>query len=286
MIIKFYDDVNEFLDECGLRLEENETENGLMLGLCLKAKNAKEQGEEFPINLVGVWDEDILISTAIQTPPHNLVISNLTSEEVAKSLSFALKEKGYSLPGVVGQEKEASTFAKQWKNVSGLSPKLLGKQRIYELNQVQMPEHVSGVCREARLDDAETIAQWYEAFSEEVLGQKKPLNLESAKNTINNGNIYVWEDQDTLVSMAVTLNPTPNGIRINSVYTPPEHRGHAFAAANVATICQEQLDQGRRPFLYADNDTPASNAMYKKIGFNHVSNSELYTFEHAHDLIT
>ena len=45
---------------------------------------------------------------------------------------------------------------------------------------------------------------------------------------------YIWHDGHAPCSMAATAGPTPNGIRINRVYTPPEFRSHGFASNLVA----------------------------------------------------
>ena len=36
--------------------------------------------------------------------------------------------------------------------------------------------------------------------------------------------LWVWEDGEA-VSMAAAVSPTPHGVRVNFVYSPPERRG-------------------------------------------------------------
>ena len=77
----------------------------------------------------------------------------------------------------------------------------------------------------------------------------------------------MW-DHGGPVSMASATGPTPNGIRVNGVYTPPEHRGRGYATACVAALSARLLAEGRRfCFLFTDAANPTSNAIYQRIGY-------------------
>lgn len=84
------------------------------------------------------------------------------------------------------------------------------------------------------------------------------------------------------VSLVGFGGPTPNGIRIGPVYTPPEHRGHGYASILTARVSQLQLDRGRHfCFLYTDLANPTSNAIYKRIGYERVCDSRELAFARA-----
>lgn len=73
------------------------------------------------------------------------------------------------------------------------------------------------------------------------------------------------------MSIAASAGPTPNGIRIGPVYTPPEHRGRGYASAVTAAASQTELGMGRRfIFLFTDLSNPTSNKIYQQIGFEPV----------------
>lgn len=79
--------------------------------------------------------------------------------------------------------------------------------------------------------------------------------------------------------MAGVVAHTPHGARIGYVYTPPEWRGRGYASACVAGLSQRVLDSGRRfCFLYTDLSNPTSNALYQRIGYEHVCNVIDYEF--------
>src|SRR6185369_491689 len=92
--------------------------------------------------------------------------------------------------------------------------------------------------------------------------------------------VALWEDDGRPVSLSGWGGPTPNGIRIGPVYTPPEHRGRGYATALVAGLSQALLDRGRRfCFLYTDLANPTSNAIYERIGYVKVAESAMVAFE-------
>jgi hypothetical protein len=89
---------------------------------------------------------------------------------------------------------------------------------------------------------------------------------------VERGTVYLWEREGDVVSMAAAVGPTPNGMRVGAVYTPPEHRGHGYASALVAALSQDLLDRGRTfTMLYTDLANPTSNAIYQRIGYVPVS---------------
>ena len=96
--------------------------------------------------------------------------------------------------------------------------------------------------------------------------------------------ILLWEDGGEPVSLAGWGGPTPNGIRVGPVYTPPELRGRGYATALTAELSQRLLDGrlfegGRRfCFLYTDLANPTSNAIYERIGYRRVAESAEIVF--------
>jgi hypothetical protein len=82
--------------------------------------------------------------------------------------------------------------------------------------------------------------------------------------------LALWDDGEP-VSMAGATGPTPNGIRISAVYTPPSQRRHGYASALVVALSQAQLDAGRRfCFLFTDLRNLTSNHIYQAAGYEPV----------------
>ena len=88
----------------------------------------------------------------------------------------------------------------------------------------------------------------------------------------------LWEDGEP-VSVAGYGGPTPNGIRIAPVYTPPPLRGRGYGSAVTAALSSRLLASGRRfCFLYTDLANPTSNKIYVAIGYRRVCDSVEYAF--------
>ena len=122
------------------------------------------------------------------------------------------------------------------------------------------------------------------AFGEEVLDENDPGRTEARaavehRLAGHDGGFALWEDEGRVVSVSGWGGPTPNGIRVGPVYTPPELRGRGYATALVAELSQSLLDGGRRfVFLYTDLANPTSNAIYERIGYVRVAESAMVSF--------
>ena len=91
--------------------------------------------------------------------------------------------------------------------------------------------------------------------------------------------LRLWEDGGRVVSLAGFGGPTPRGIRVGPVYTPPELRNRGYARALVADLSAERLAAGRRYcFLFTDLSNPTSNRIYQQIGYEPVRELAIYTF--------
>jgi predicted GNAT family acetyltransferase len=84
------------------------------------------------------------------------------------------------------------------------------------------------------------------------------------------------------VSLAGFGGPTPNGIRIGPVYTPPEHRNRGYGTAVTAAVTQLLLARSHRfCFLYTDLANPTSKSIYVRIGYEPVCDSRELAFVSA-----
>jgi predicted GNAT family acetyltransferase len=94
------------------------------------------------------------------------------------------------------------------------------------------------------------------------------------------GGFWLWEVDGEVVSLTGHGGPTPNGIRIGPVYTPPRHRGRGYATRLVAEQSAWLLGRGRRfCFLFTDLANPTSNGIYRRIGYRQVCEAAEIVFE-------
>ena len=279
MEVARFDDAAAFLAEAEPLLLADEARHNLILGI---ASTIRDSPDHYPSrSLWLVRDEGEVAAAALRTPPYNLILAAPRSDDALAALARGIAA---DLPGVVGAEPEAVGFADLWSQQTGLRARTNMRQGIYALEQVQPPSAVPGSARVATADDRELALRWWIDFGEEVLHEGGP-GRDRAEATLDHrlsspsAGILLWEDGGEPVSFAGWGGPTPNGIRIGPVYTPPELRGRGYATALSAELSQRLLDGrlfegGRRfCFLYTDLANPTSNAIYERIGYGRVAES-------------
>jgi predicted GNAT family acetyltransferase len=132
--------------------------------------------------------------------------------------------------------------------------------------------------------DHDLVASWVRAFVSEArppgpVGD--PDEWVERRAADPDGGIVLWDDGGA-VSLASFGSPTPTGIRIGMVYTPPERRGRGYASAVTAALTRRLLEGGRaRVFLFTDLGNETSNAIYQRIGYRRVGDVIALTFGHA-----
>lgn len=101
--------------------------------------------------------------------------------------------------------------------------------------------------------------------------EKRPMNEGEAegfaKDVSGSPDMYLWEAEGQVVSMAMIAHRTEGFARINTVYTDSLQRGKGYAGMLVGEVTQKILDEGRIPMLYTEQDNICSNATYRRIGY-------------------
>lgn len=283
MQIRSFTSARDFLDRAQDYLAQEESVNGLMLGIAIRLEMEFDADleQEPPILLVAEQDGE-LMGTAVMTPPHKLIVySHLDpAHEFTTALSSYLQKHEIPVPGVLGPERVSNMFASTYH---ALTEKLFQpgmRQGVYELRTVNNVTAVSGQFRLAKAEDVGVITNFVQAFSKDLHSEAVETSaaLSHAQQLIKHGMLYVWED-DGVVSMAASVRPTPNGMSVNLVYTPPEKRREGYATALVAALSQHLLNEGCKfTTLFTDLANPTSNHIYQEIGYNKVAEFTEYTF--------
>jgi predicted GNAT family acetyltransferase len=278
------DDAAAFLAEAEPLLLADEARHNLLFGI---AGNVRD-GLYGDHRLWLVREGGRPVGAAVQTPPFNLVLAKPASDAALVALVDALG--GEPLPGVTGGLPEAQDFAARWSQRTGATTRTSMAQGIYELERVELPPRPNGEPRLADEGDRDLIVGWFVAFADEVDhagGPRGPEHAASAvdrRYAVRTSGFLLWEEDGKPVSLAGWGGPTPHGIRIGPVYTPPNLRGRGYATALTAELSQRLLDGrlfggGRRfCFLYTDLANPTSNAIYERIGYRRVARSAEIVF--------
>lgn len=176
-------------------------------------------------------------------------------------------KNSFELPGVSAPAATADAFADAWRSATGRGRTLFHALGLYRLTRVLPPPRIAGSFRAAGPADAALVVPWAAAFFREV-GEPETRKFceRVVAERIAEGRAFLWCDPGPL-AMAGWAGRTPNGVRVNFVYTPPENRRRGYATACVATLSQHLLDTGRKfCFLFTDLANPTSNQIYRSIG--------------------
>jgi len=270
-----------FLESAGAFLGEREAEHNLLFGIC--ANLTADPG--FPTAapyLATVSRGDRVTAAAIMTPPWNVVLSCTDDPVAAEALAADLDATGIPVPGTTGPVEATRAFAGTWCARHGLASRLAVAERIYQLERVVPPVGVPGRVRIATEVDRDILVGWVDAFLAEAMHRATPEEaavLVDRSFRAGTRTWYLWEDAGSPVSMAASGGPTPHGIRIGPVYTPPELRQRGYASAVTAAASQAELDKGRRfIFLFTDLSNTTSNKIYRRIGYEPVIDIDQLAF--------
>ena len=278
-----FDDASEFLAVTARLLLEDEARHNLILGLAGTLRDRPGLYREYRLWVVD--RNGTVVAAALQTPPFNLVLARPADDDALEELADTIAAEGIDLPGVVAATHEADRFAAAWERRRGTTRRLRRAQRIYALREVRTVEDVPGRARAATVQDRSLLIDWTGAFAREAYGDTPspaddPERVVDGRLSGEGSGFLLWESGQGLVSMAGWGGPTPNGIRIGPVYTPPEYRSRGYGSAVTAAVSAEQLAAGRTfCFLYTDLANPTSNKIYLDIGYEPVCDAVDYAFE-------
>jgi predicted GNAT family acetyltransferase len=281
-----FNTAGEFLTHAQAALEADEAAHSLILGICTRLKNQPAQAPS-RVCLKTIEDEGGLALAVMMDPPHNLTMSGQPAD-LDCSLGLLVSElsgEGWTIPGVQAPAPIARLFAEKWAKKSQGGFQLTGRLNLLELRQAPpaLAPFSSGQARlrPASQDELALIARWCYAFTLEVFKTADEAEARQvAEQRTRDGDIFVWEDDGQVVSMAMKTRPTRRGISVSYVYTPPELRGKGYATACVAELSRQLLQSGWEfCTLFVDvANLPACRA-YQKIGYSLVCAYEEYHFQ-------
>jgi predicted GNAT family acetyltransferase len=227
-----------------------------------------------------VLDGDRVVGAAMHTPPHELFLPRL-EPGIAALIAAALAEPDHALPGVNGEIAAVREFAEAWTAAMRITSTVTSSRRLYRLGSLAAPSGVPGRPRRAERGDLDLVADWFVRFDAEAhTGDIGVDWADLARRRVEAGQLWLWEDAGTTVSLAGVSEASAGVARVGPVYTPPAHRRHGYGAAITAEVSAAALRVGAEHVaLYTDLANPTSNAIYQKIGYEPVHDAEVRTFE-------
>ena len=284
MKLKWHERVDSFLDLAQADLEQNEALNNLMLGICFRAQ---ADPHYYPsIKLATISDSAGLILAAAMTPPHNLILhaGGKQVEKAWRLLANSLQADDLHIPGVIGPKQIVETFCRVWQQQTLCGKELISALRVYVLKIVNHRLAGPGLFRAARERDLDfLVAAWIQFHIEcDLRGDLEPRKVtKRIGRLIQKNDLFVWEDQGQVVSLAAKSRSMRKGAVIGYVYTPKEVRGRGYATGCVTALSQHLLDSGYEYCaLFTDLANPISNSIYQKIGYVPGGDYDSYRFSY------
>jgi predicted GNAT family acetyltransferase len=267
------DEARAFADRATPFLCEREVENSLMLGLLATAAAGADARRYL------IEDGDRLLAVALQTRPIAMVVTRLPPAGV-DLIAKELARENWAGQGFSGPVEAVDALADAWlARQPEARTRCRTALRLFQITEVIDPPAAPGEMILATGEHLEVLADWHRAFGAAI---NEPVDdpLAGARRLLERTSVYFWREASGLRSLAAVAGPTPHGIRINHVYTPPEFRGRGYASNLVAALSRHQLASGRRfCTLFTDLTNPTSNKIYQRIGYQPVCDCAHWMWE-------
>lgn len=277
-----YGSPQAFYEAIAPSLLQHEAQNNLMIGLAWRLAQQKPAVAQTMPYAAAVHVEGDLRVVAFLPSGRNLLLAVSDTKPMDADLHLLADDMGHAgltLPGIHGVTDAVDRFISLWTQVSGQHLRFDMRQCIYQLERVKPVTGVSSHMIRAAQKHYDLLVRWMTSFTLEAIpsdGTAGVPDVVTRRISHDDSALYLWCDPEP-VSMAGVSGPTPNGIRVNAVYTPPELRRRGYASAVTAALSQLILDQGRQYcFLFTDGDNPTSNHIYQNIGYEWVCDVNLY----------
>jgi GNAT superfamily N-acetyltransferase len=231
------------------------------------------RGTSTPADMLTVRDGDAVVGALLRTVDRPALVSGVPPR-CAAAVVDALVELGIDPHGAQGPRAAAEAFAAAWTARTAARTEIVMRTRLFALEELMPRVGVPGSSRVVAPDDEAAIgvlAAWREAFGVEMghggaFAEQRPHALVRAQAAT--AGELLWEVDGAPVAQAAARAVTAGMSRIGPVYTPPEHRGHGYAAAVTAAAARWALDHGaRHVLLYTDLANPTTNRLYPRLGF-------------------
>lgn len=135
----------------------------------------------------------------------------------------------------------------------------------------------TGHGENGRLEDFNELVQLGVDYNQEEFrghGSKTREDISASMfSAIENGLIYIWRANRTIVSMAQLINEDDEFAMIGSLYTRPEFRGKGYAYFIMHTATKGLLEAGyQKCGLVSDADNMITKKIFEKVGYAAVYN--------------
>lgn len=270
------DDAERALAETGAFLRSDPAAHNLVLTLLEERARHPEPGRFGWID-----DGSTVVGVVFQSPLDLHAALTPMPAPAVEAVASALSEIVPDLPGVFAAAETAARFAGCWAETRGVAATPVEGQRLYELVSLQEPRDVPGQALASSAADTELVLRWLMAFKSQTGGPAAAPDTVARR--VGSGLIWLWDDEGPEPVAMAGVTPASAGVaRVGPVYTPPEHRGHGYAAAVTCAATRAALSAGAdRCVLFTQLHNPRANAIYRRLGYEPISENVRYRFAPA-----
>ena len=260
-----------FLADSEAFLEKREIENNLILGLCNGFAD-KTQVQENCV-FINAFDGHVIKASSIKTAAKAIIAGETKENIYIKELAAHYRTNNIDLKGVFGEAPHVYEFSQGYGKHPFIDMALI----VHRLTTVNKLPLAPGKFEMADNNDVDLLAEWSMVFEEEkdsAVRKSTEQVLKITQGKIAAGDVFKWTDKNNTVCMAAINRRTKNAGIVGMVYTPHEYRGNGYATSHVQRLSEYILQKGFRYCgLFTDKANPASNHIYKKIGYEPITES-------------
>lgn len=268
MLVRCHHDPREFYELVAPFLLANEAENALPLGM---ARSFVDLAVHDAL-MFSVESGADVVAVAMKTPKRNVVVTRAPEMAMQALAKFA---DAYALPvpGMNGPVETVRAFSEAWTQITGVTCYPRMALRLYCLKQVRddaVDRPRAGSFRYANAEDRATVETWLHEFIDEASHDHYANVRERVVQMLETRSVGLWtaNGDDEPVAMAAVTRRSPRSALVSWCYTSRSARNNGFATSLVSELCRRELGAGRSwCTLYADAASDASNALYRRIGF-------------------
>ncbi|WP_329482326.1 GNAT family N-acetyltransferase [Kribbella sp. NBC_01484] len=231
-----------------------------------------------PPVFVSVHDGDEVVGTVLSRALRGINLGSLPAGLVPLVVDV-LAEAAPRASGVAGSADAARLFAELYSARTGRSFLEAERVRLHKLEEF-VEQKADGAPRPATEADLTVLTPMVGAFRADVghPGEGVAEDRRWLEQRITRERLWVWEDDDRIVSMVGHQSPVFGVVRVGPVYTPPDRRGHGYASALTAEVTRRLQEAGNQVCLHTDLANPTSNKIYAAIGYRAVQDFVGYAF--------
>ncbi len=266
-------DANSFFSRTRSLLTNAEADNQLLLSSSHALAKASA-GRSPRLSFFVVEHNKTVEAAALNVSRRRFLLSSSTP----KAAHFMGKEfatRGVQLTCLMGPTRPLQAFAEGLAE-GGARPFTISNSYLtLKLSQLAPITPASGMWRVAKEKDINLLKEWSLRFVAECELDEPPDETEEVvRRYVENRQLFVWEDPAP-VAMAGFGGVTPNGVRVNMVYTRPEARSRGYAASLVAAISRKLLSSGAHKscFIIVNAENTPALKIYERLGYRRVSDS-------------